>query len=329
MLRAGVHHTYRQHGPFSYHVVTVDLRIAGLEVVATDEQQVLPRPNTGHRWMRTSTWARQTHSDIAINANYYDLTKYSSACGLTVSNGQRWRSTYDDRRLSCHHSIGFGAAGRAQVFVSRGLRRSGDLASWMSVVVSGSPGLLRDGQVVVNGHPRHGRFRNPRTAIGLSKDQHTLFLLVVEGREGRSQGMTAGETARTLLEFGAWDALNLDGGGSSALYIEQEGGVVNRTGEPERPVVNHLGFRFTKVEPELVVYGPPAPPRAHAVGRAVPGATSAVAPRATADSSAEGSARRRMLNGSGWTSTLFALGSAVVLRRKRKRSRTRKSKTLG
>lgn len=334
-LRPGVRHRYHQHGPFSYHVITIDLRTQGLEVIATNEEQVLPREHGGHRWMRTSTWARQNHADIAINANYYDLTKWSSSCGLTVSNGQRWQSTYDDRRLSCHHSIGFGALGRAEVFASRGLRRRGEIADWMQVVVSGSPGLLQDGRVVVTGHPRHGRFRNPRTAIGLSKDHNTLFLLSVEGREGHSQGMTAGETARTLLELGAWDALNLDGGGSSAMFIESEGGVVNRTGEPERPVVNHLGFRFTKVEPELPEYGPSDETVAQRAARERTVATTAstvstVSPmRTTAGTAANSGAasaaasavgervpRRRAFDGGGWSSALFALGAASVLRRK-------------
>ena len=46
-------------------------------------------------------------------------------------------------------------------------------------------------------------------------------------------------------DFGVSDAINLDGGGSTALYIEGEGGVVNRPSDRfERVVANHLGVRI-------------------------------------------------------------------------------------
>jgi hypothetical protein len=261
-VRPGVRHLQRREGPFAYHVVTIDLRAQGLSIRATDEATALPsedRPHA-HHWTRTSTWARREGADIAINGNYYDLTRWSSACGLAVSNGQRWASTYDDRRLNCFASAAFGAGGRAEIFDSRGLRKRGALAAWMNVVVSGSPALIRDGEVLSYQHPRHARFRNPRTAIGLSKDGDTLYLLVVEGREGSAQGMTCRESASVLRQLGAWNAINLDGGGSSALFIAAEGGVVNRTGEPERPVVNHLGFFFDEVAPEPAPsLAPPSP----------------------------------------------------------------------
>lgn len=246
-VRPGVRHLEHREGPFAYHLVTIDLHTRGLRVRATDERNALPDEDHrrgGHRWMRTSTWARRTGADVAINGNYYDLTRWRSACGLAMSNGQRWRSTYDDRRLNCFASVGFGEGGLASVFESRGLRKAGDLPAWMNVVVSGSPALVRDGQLVGYRHPRHALYRNPRTAIGVSKDGSTLFLLVVDGREGSAQGMTCRESATVLREHGAWNAINLDGGGSSALFIENEGGIVNHTGESERPVVNHLGFFF-------------------------------------------------------------------------------------
>lgn len=249
-VRPGVRHLVRREGPFGFHLVMVDLRAGGLRIAATDESVALPAEGHrgGHRWTRTSTWARRTGADLAINGNYYDLTRWRSACGLAVSNGQRWASTYDDRRLNCVASMGFGEGGRAMAFDSRGLRKRGEIAQWMSTVVSGSPALVRDGEVLRYSHPRHALYRNPRTAIGLSKDGATLFILVVDGREGSAQGMTCREAGRTLRSFGAWNAINLDGGGSSALYIAREGGVVNHTGEPERPVMNHLGFFFDDEE---------------------------------------------------------------------------------
>jgi hypothetical protein len=63
-----------------------------------------------------------------------------------------------------------------------------------------------------------------RTAIGLSRDRRTLTLFTVDVRGG-SEGMRLGEVAAVLIrEFGVFDALNLDGGGSTSMAMEDAAG---------------------------------------------------------------------------------------------------------
>lgn len=64
----------------------------------------------------------------------------------------------------------------------------------------------------------HGE-RRARTALGLTRGRDTLFILVVEGERAAYPGLTSRETAMILQQLGAWNALNLDGGGSSVLWI--------------------------------------------------------------------------------------------------------------
>lgn len=85
-----------------------------------------------------------------------------------------------------------------------------------------------------------------RTAIGLSRNRKTLFLLTVD-RAGRSLGMKVGEVADLLIrDYGVYNALNLDGGGSTTLAIENPvthaGEIVNvPSGNPQgRPVGSNL-----------------------------------------------------------------------------------------
>src|SRR5205814_1645742 len=55
--------------------------------------------------------------------------------------------------------------------------------------------------------------------FGLSQDQRYLFMMTIDGwQAGYSDGALDPETAMWLLQFGAWDAINLDGGGSTAMY---------------------------------------------------------------------------------------------------------------
>ena len=85
--------------------------------------------------------------------------------------------------------------------------------------------------------------RHPRTALGLRKDG-TLIILVADGRREQALGFTGPEMSEIFIQEGVVDALNLDGGGSTTLYIEAEGGVQNKPSDGrERVVVNQLGFR--------------------------------------------------------------------------------------
>ena len=75
-----------------------------------------------------------------------------------------------------------------------------------------------------SGHYSNGKswydVATARTAIGLSRDNRTLTLFTVDVREG-SAGMRLDEVADMLLEdFGVWNAINLDGGGSTSVALE-------------------------------------------------------------------------------------------------------------
>ncbi len=264
----GMRHLHRRSGLFDYHVVMVDLDTPGLRLVSTAEQELSPRePGRGHRWETTSGFARRHEVEVAINANYYDIRHAAlTACGFAMSGGQAFASAYSDRRLNCWESVGFSArGGKVAFFDSRGRTFGPAPAPWISEVVTGSPRVLREGEVVEAVHPRHARSRNPRTIIGADRLRRTLFLMVVNGREGRNQGMTTAEAGRVLRGFGGWDAVNLDGGGSSTLWIRGEGGLVSHLADGhERPVATHLGVAFDgPIEPEApreeVPFGPPPP----------------------------------------------------------------------
>ena len=96
--------------------------------------------------------------------------------------------------------------------------------------------------------------RAPRSAVALSSDGNVLWLVVVDGWQAGSLGMTAMELATFLDGRGVHDALALDGGGAATLFIGNGGGVVNEPSDgAERVVANHLAIRHGAVTPVQLV----------------------------------------------------------------------------
>jgi len=115
----------------------------------------------------------------------------------------------------------------------------GNMAGIMDSVGS-SPVIVKDG---VNVGPCCGQRpffdRNPRTGIGVTADG-TLLFVVVDGRDPSwSVGMKLDEFGQLMISLGAVNAINLDGGGSTAMWVDGMG-VVNHPSDPEgeRPVSN-------------------------------------------------------------------------------------------
>ena len=101
---------------------------------------------------------------------------------------------------------------------------------WKNVrhIISGGPYLVKNSEVFVDMTAQKlGAIggKNPRTAIGYTADD--IFIMVaVDGREGSSVGMTLMQLANFMKSLGCTDAINLDGGGSTVMYVG--GQVVNK-----------------------------------------------------------------------------------------------------
>ncbi len=111
--------------------------------------------------------------------------------------------------------------------------------------ISGTPRLLINGEISEELSKRSdAKVRHPRTAVGIKGGQ--VVLITVDGRQkGFSDGMTLYELANYMLEQGIENALNFDGGGSTAMIARKQGSVsarlVNSPSDGrERSVANSL-----------------------------------------------------------------------------------------
>lgn len=90
-------------------------------------------------------------------------------------------------------------------------------------IMGAGPRLVQNGMVNVTAgneqFPADIRYgRAPRSAVAILKNGNYLFG-VVDGRQSSSRGLTLTDWAKLLVKMGAKDAMNLDGGGSSALVV--------------------------------------------------------------------------------------------------------------
>lgn len=114
-------------------------------------------------------------------------------------------------------------------------------------VLASGPLLVQNGNVdiTMNSSSDRSRFPAPRTAVATNRDGSEVFLVTVDGRgAGGSKGMTMPEFAAYLKSIGAYNALNLDGGGSTTMAVRPRGDqypiMVNRPSDGKERAVSTI-----------------------------------------------------------------------------------------
>ncbi len=222
---------------FALYAVAIDLRASGLEFLVT--------PSNGERRLdtdslKTGSFLHQQKCQVAINGSPFRPVEKEEGlpmdvAGLSVSRGDRYSEPEGT----------WGALLLGQDNRARLVSQQGEVPPAHNAL-GGFDFLLKAGQTTDQpGGPRH-----PRTAVGLSQDGQTLYLCVIDGRQNdHSVGATLYETALWMRWLGCWEALNLDGGGSTTLVIEDQMGLPYTVNRPiqgripgqQRPSANHLG----------------------------------------------------------------------------------------
>lgn len=210
------------------YVVRIDLTDPDVLIIATPESE---------RGTTVSDYAKKNKALVAVNADYFDA-KFNPI-GLAVGPCGQWQGTKDTGRE------GVVAVGRGKAMIQKQSEIFDPVDSWVGAAVSGWPLIVNQCTPLkakdLPGSDAFTRAPHPRTAVGLSKDGNTMYLVVADGRRTGIPGMTLAELAELMSdELGACTAINLDGGGSSTMWVGDK--VVNRPSDGvERPVADHLG----------------------------------------------------------------------------------------
>lgn len=187
-------------------------------------------------FLKTSEAALNSEATAAINGSYFD----TSTGGSTVffkKDGVVINTTRDNF-TSYRENAGFvvDASGTVSVIEKPS-------SGWQSVdaasLLTSGPLLVLDGEAVDQLDQKFNTNRHPRTAVGISPNNH-LFAVVVDGRNSEAYGMTTEELAIVMQALGCVDAMNLDGGGSSTAWVKSLG-VVNYPSDNKK--FDHEGER--------------------------------------------------------------------------------------
>jgi hypothetical protein len=234
--------------PLVIHVITVDLNAAGIEFFVTPSE-----PTEGHDLpaRKTSQFLDEFDLQIAINGSFFEpwwshspwdyyphVGDPVNVKGLASSQGNIYApdpASYPTLYITADNSVYIDTP-PDQIYNA----------------LSGNTVLLEDGEIAFSS-PGNAFYADlhPRTAVGVDQRGETMILVVVDGRQPNySEGVTMLELAEIMQEYGCYDALNMDGGGSSTMVIEGSSGKPKILNSPidnhipgrERPVASHLGI---------------------------------------------------------------------------------------
>lgn len=185
----------------------------------------------------TSSFAAAEGVLAAINGTFFNMQEGYNVHYVRV-NGSVVAKT-DENEYGIRATGVFTTTGEAVDISGWGPERedAGDIRA-EDAIVSG-PLLTDNGKDIILDSINFNKNRHPRSLVGITGDGHVLFIAVDGRQTGYADGMSLFELRALARSLGCTDILNLDGGGSTALYVKDEGvvGIVNRpSGKVERPV---------------------------------------------------------------------------------------------
>lgn len=200
-----------------------------------------------------SVLAQRTNAFAAVNGSYFDMDLGNPVCYLRIAGQQVGENTPAkndsiNRKYYQYATLAL-RNGHPWLLVPDSNRLSEEKLKDSNIMTAG-PMLLRKGKLVEQRDDRtFVTRRHNRTALGIRRDGTTV-LLVVDGRfKNKAEGLTLFELGRVMQWLGCKDAINLDGGGSSTMYVKGKpfDGVVNYPSdnnrhdhEGQRPVSNAI-----------------------------------------------------------------------------------------
>ena len=210
-----IHRTTTVPRQLDMHVIEIDLTAIGIDFAITPSNGQGVGATDGQT---TREFVTQKNAQIGLNGSFSSFrSKAWIVEGIAATQGQVYSPFEQFRRTALNISVDKVATiiRSIDTGMKTGTAYTPEIPLYNTL--GGEAGLLKNGTNVA---PSAKESLHPRTAAGVSLDGRKLLLMTVDGRRpGHSLGVTRPELADLLKEYGAWNAMNLDGGGSTTLVF--------------------------------------------------------------------------------------------------------------
>lgn len=183
----------------------------------------------------TSEFGKENAASVAINGGFFN-TKTGGAVDYIKIDGNVINVSVNDHARSNAYFV----FDKKSVRIIPRTEDTVQVISWDNVLLSG-PLLLLDGDFATLDNSKFSENKHPRTAVALRGN--TLILITIDGRNALSHGVSLPELSKFLRWYGCKEAMNLDGGGSTTMYVkgQTDDGVVNYPSDNKK--FDHKGQR--------------------------------------------------------------------------------------
>ncbi len=193
----------------------------------------------------TSVMARKHGALAAVNGSFFDMKKHNPICHLRIGGeeiavNEPGKDTLN--RKYYQYGIIVLDSGKVHILHADSARLWERTLTASDIMTAGPLLICQGKRLPMRNDLSFVYRRHNRTALGIRSDG-TLLLLTVDGRTREAEGMSLDELALTLQWLGCCDAINLDGGGSTTMYVKDfpHNGIVNHPSDNGR--FDHQGER--------------------------------------------------------------------------------------
>ncbi len=181
----------------------------------------------------TTTQAQKHGAVAAINGSFFDMGDHYPICYLRIDGEEVGENTPQPSDSLHRKYYQYGSLslrdGRPRIFIPDSARNAERQLRDSNIMTAG-PLLIYEGRrMPMRKDKTFVTQRHNRTAVGVKADG-TILLVTVDGRTRQSEGLSLPDLIKLLAYLGCTDALNLDGGGSTTMYV---------AGYPHNGIVNH------------------------------------------------------------------------------------------
>ena len=194
---------------------------------------------------QTSRFGEDAKALVALNGSFFDVEKggsvvYLESDGKVIARNRNSKARWGKTDSLMNGAIILDYSGNLKIEVAKPASFYAHSNQEKTVLVSG-PILLVNGEIWPLENSGFATKRHPRSCL-CETNGNSILLIAIDGRSEVALGMNLKELQRFLLRLNCRDAINLDGGGSTTLWVNdgKEKGILNIPSDKagERPVAN-------------------------------------------------------------------------------------------